>query len=230
MIPCRVYDLDCIPYGEALDLQRRAVDKLQKGSEEDTLFLLEHPHVVTVGRNVANSSLLCDFSSIRAKGIEFEKTDRGGDITYHGPGQLVGYPIFKLETERRDIRRYVQDIESALINTCADFGIEADHHMKYRGVWTRGRKIASVGIRIAKWVTSHGFALNVNSDLSYFALMNPCGIPGCTMTSMQQELGEQLQMTEIKASVIKNLSETFDRVMKPGDKLDEIRVCAECAE
>jgi lipoyl(octanoyl) transferase len=206
-----VHDLRIIPYDDACSLQREAVSRLQGGGAEEALYLLEHPHVVTKGRNASGSTLLATRDLLAKKGVALVDTDRGGDITYHGPGQLVGYPILQLEPARRDIRRYVSDIEEVLIRTLAGFSIAAHRDTAHRGVWLGDRKIASVGIRISRWVTSHGFALNVNTDLSYFSLIVPCGIPGCRMTSMARELGCPVDMDAVKRAVTFAFSDVFGR-------------------
>jgi lipoyl(octanoyl) transferase len=204
-------------------MQRRAVRRLQDGSGGERFYLLEHPHVITNGRNASDGSLLGDPSLLSARGVTFVHTDRGGDVTYHGPGQLVGYPIFKLEQTRRDVRRYALDIETALINTLAGYGIACDRRERYRGVWTNGRKIASIGLRISRWVTSHGFALNVNTDLSFFSLIQPCGIPGCEMTSMERELGSIIDMNDVKQNVTRCFADMFQRNMIQGDGNSDIQ-------
>ncbi len=223
MIRCYVCQLERAPYRAALLLQRRAVEKLQRGPAAETLFLLEHPHVITLGKSAAEASLLRGRASYERSGIAVIETDRGGDATYHGPGQLVGYPILKLEPERRDVRKYAHSLEEVLIRTLADFGITARRHPEYRGVWIQERKIASLGLRISRWVTSHGFALNVNTDISYFSLIRPCGIEGCTMTSMQRELGRSLDMADVRMSVIKRFSEVLGREMITGDFPHEVQ-------
>ncbi len=206
-----VHDLGTIPYEDALGLQRETVRRLQTGGKEEALYLLEHPHVVTRGRNASRSTLLAAPELLAAKGVVLLETDRGGDITYHGPGQLVGYPIVHLEPGRRDIRRYVTDIEEVIIRTLAEFSIVGHRDDVHRGVWIDRRKIASVGIRISRWVTCHGFALNVNTDLSYFSLLVPCGIRNCRMTSMAAELGRSVDITTVKEGVAHAFSRVFDR-------------------
>jgi len=134
-------------------------------------------------------------------------------VTYHGPGQLVGYPILRLETSRRDIRKYVHDLEQVLIDTIGDFGVMGERHPVHRGVWVGDRKIASLGVRISHWVTSHGFALNVATDLTYFSLMNPCGIEGCTMTSLQRELGQDVDPGDVREGITEHFGRIFERVM-----------------
>lgn len=213
MRPCRATYLGTIPYREAFDLQKRRVEHLQNGVGEDALLLLEHPHVLTLGRNADGTALLASEDVLAARGVELAETDRGGDVTYHGPGQLVGYPLLRLEASRHDIRRYVHDLEEVLIRTLADFGITGKRHPVHRGVWVGERKIASVGIRISRWVTCHGFALNVNTDLSYFSLITPCGIDGCEMTSIARETGSPADMNRVIEIVTKHFGEVYDRKM-----------------
>jgi lipoate-protein ligase B len=200
-----------MPYPAAHELQRQTVLALQSGTGEEAFYFVEHPHVVTRGRNASGSTVLASPALLAERGVALVQTDRGGDVTYHGPGQLVGYPILELEPSRRDIRRYVTDIEDVLIRALAEFSITARHHAAHRGVWVDSRKIASVGIRISRWVTSHGFALNVNTDLSYFSLIVPCGIENCTMTSMALELGGPVRMEMVKDSVLRAFSHVFGR-------------------
>jgi len=211
-----VYDLGTVPYEEAFRLQRETVASLQAGRTEEALYLLEHPHVITKGRNASRSTLLASRDHLARRGVALVETDRGGDITYHGPGQLVGYPILQLEPARRDIRRYVTDVEEVLIRTLSAFSIEAHRNEALRGAWVGDRKIASVGIRISRWVTSHGFALNVSTDLSYFSLIVPCGIQNCRMTSMARELGRSVDMREVKSAAIRAFSSVFGRDVLPA--------------
>jgi lipoate-protein ligase B len=164
-----------------------------------------------VCRNATGRAIVADRRSIEARGAKVVATDRGGDVTYHGPGQLVGYPIIRLEPGRRDIRRYVHDLEQVLIDALADLGVEAARHSVHRGVWVREKKIASLGIRISRWVTSHGFALNVSTDLSYFRLMNPCGIEGCTMTSLERECATPVSMPMVRERVTAHFGRVFAR-------------------
>jgi lipoyl(octanoyl) transferase len=201
-------------YDAAFALQKREVERLQRDEGDDVLLFVEHPHVITVGRNADGSALLADRRLLAARGARVVATDRGGDVTYHGPGQLVGYPIVRLEASRRDIRRYVRDLEEVLIRALADFGIFAGRHPEHRGVWVKNRKIASLGIRISRWVTSHGFALNVATDLSYFSLMNPCGISGCTMTSLEAELLAPVAMASVRERVSTRFGDVFERDMR----------------
>ncbi|HET6350368.1 MAG TPA: lipoyl(octanoyl) transferase LipB [Candidatus Krumholzibacteria bacterium] len=210
----RALDLGRVDYDDAFQMQKREVERLQRNEGDDVLLFVEHPHVITVGRNADGSALVADRRLIEARGARVVATDRGGDVTYHGPGQLVGYPILRLEPGRRDIRRYVHDLEAVLIAALADFGISAGRHPEHRGVWVGDRKIASLGIRISRWVTCHGFALNVATDLSYFSLMNPCGIQGCVMTSMTNELGAPVALEAVRARVVAHFGEVFERDMR----------------
>jgi len=210
---CVAIDLGRMEYDDAFALQKREVERLQRGEGDDVLLLVEHPHVITIGRNADGSALVADRRLIEARGARVVATDRGGDVTYHGPGQLVGYPILRLEKSRQDIRRYVHDLEEVLIRALADCGVFAGRHPVHRGVWVKDRKIASLGIRISRWVTCHGFALNVSTDLSYFSLMNPCGIPGCVMTSMETELAATVAMADVRGRVVAHFGAVFDREM-----------------
>jgi lipoate-protein ligase B len=210
---CRAIHLGVVDYDDAFALQKRHVERLQRNEGDDVLIFVEHPHVITVGRNADGRAIVADRRAIEGRGAKVVATDRGGDVTYHGPGQLVGYPIVRLEPGRRDIRRYVHDLEHVLIDTLADFGVDAARHPEHRGVWVEGRKIASLGIRISRWVTSHGFALNVSTDLSYFSLMNPCGIAGCTMTSLEQECAGPVSMAAVRERVTVHFARVFARDM-----------------
>jgi len=205
----RIIDLGTMPYDQAFALQRREVERVQRGGD-DVFLLVEHPHVITAGRNADGSAITADRRLIEARGVQLTECDRGGDVTYHGPGQLVGYPILALEEDRRDIRRYVHDIEAVLIRTLGDFGVGARRHPEHRGAWVGDAKIASVGIRISRWVTSHGFALNVNTDLSFFSLMDPCGIQGCEMTSIARLRGSA-DMASVKHRIVHNFEAVFSR-------------------
>jgi len=187
-----VVALGRMPYGPALELQRDlARRRIAKEIPRDLLLLVEHPPVITLGRGSQVAHLPTPREFLDAQGIEVFEIERGGDVTFHGPGQLVGYPIFDLGGHRRDLHWFLRQMEEALITALAGFGIPGERAAGYTGVWTRGRKIASIGIHVRQWVTWHGFALNVTTDLSYFDLIVPCGIPDVTMTSMQRELAER---------------------------------------
>ena len=182
-------------YGAALELQQQLVAERKEGPIPDQLLLLEHPHVITLGRNGHLENLLAGETVLDRAGIAFYPTDRGGDITYHGPGQLVGYPILDLREWKRDVGAYVRAIEQVIIDTLADFGIAAGRIPKLTGVWVDGRKIAAIGVHLSRWVTSHGFALNVHTDLSYFQYIVPCGLTK-PVTSMAQ-LGVRACLDEV---------------------------------
>ena len=182
-----VRELGRVSYGEALELQRRLAEERIAGSIPDTLLLLEHAPVVTLGRGWRGSSLPVEPDALRRRGIEVHEIERGGDVTYHGPGQLVGYPILDLQRHKPDLHWYLRQLEEVLIAALGDLGIPAERNPGFTGVWTRGRKIASIGIHVRQWVTWHGFALNVTTDLSAFDLIVPCGIPNVVMTSVEIE-------------------------------------------
>lgn len=187
-----VVGLGRLAYAEALSLQRDLAARRIAGTlDHDVLLLVEHPPVVTLGRGFQPQHLPITREALAERGIEVHEIDRGGDVTFHGPGQLVGYPIFDLAGHRRDLHWFLRQMEEALITGLAPLGIPGDRAAGYTGVWTRGRKIASIGIHVRQWVTWHGFALNVTTDLSYFDLIVPCGIPNVEMTSVQRELGER---------------------------------------
>lgn len=187
-----IVGLGRMPYAEALELQRRlAKERIEKRRKNDLLLLVEHPPVITLGRGFRPEHLRTPRALLEARGIEVHEIERGGDVTFHGPGQLVGYPIFDLAEHRPDLHWFLRRLEEALMAALGQFGIEARRREGYTGVWVQDRKIASIGIHVRQWVTWHGFALNVTTDLSYFDLIVPCGIPGVRMTSMQRELGEK---------------------------------------
>jgi lipoyl(octanoyl) transferase len=185
-----VVDLGTLPYATALELQRAAARARISGAvDEDLLLLVEHPPVITLGRSSKQHHLLASPELLASRGVELFEVERGGDVTFHGPGQLVGYPIIDLKRHRRDLHWYLRQVEEALIRGLAPIGIVATRNPGLTGVWTAGRKIASIGVHARDWVTWHGFALNVATDLSYFDLMVPCGIAEVEMTSVVRELG-----------------------------------------
>ncbi len=191
-----VVRLGTMPYGEALELQRTlAAERIVGTIPEDLLLLLEHPPVVTLGRSAKKSHLIASPDYLRSRGVEVFEVERGGDVTFHGPGQLVGYPIFDLRRHRADLHWYLRQVEQSLIDALADYEIPAERNTGFTGVWTRGRKIASIGVHVRDWVTWHGFALNVTTDLSYFDLIVPCGIDGVMMTSVELEVGDSASPT-----------------------------------
>ena len=211
-----VLRLGQVPYGEALRLQAERVELRQRGEGRDLLLLLEHPPVITLGRGADRRNLLFPESELNRRGIEVFETGRGGDVTFHGPGQLVGYPILLLPPERRDLHRLLRDVEEALLSVAADFGIDARRESGLTGVWVGREKLAAIGMRVARWVTSHGFALNVGADLSGFDWIVPCGIRDKGVTSLQRLLGRPVAMEEAAESVERH----FRRVFAPGGRRD----------
>jgi len=184
-----IVNLGTVPYEDALELQRAlARDRISGAIPEDMLLLLEHPPVVTLGRATKQRNLISSEEFLASKGVELFEVERGGDVTFHGPGQLVGYPIIDLKRHRLDLHWYLRQVEQALIDTLAAYSIPAERNVGFTGVWTKGKKIASIGVHARDWVTWHGFALNVTTDLSYFDLIIPCGIDGVTMTSIEREI------------------------------------------
>jgi lipoyl(octanoyl) transferase len=201
-----------VAYEEALELQRHiARDRISGALPQDVLLLVEHPPVVTLGRASREKHLIASPEFLRSKGVELFEVERGGDVTFHGPGQLVGYPIVDLKRHRLDLHWYLRKIEEALINTLADYDIVAERNPSFTGVWTNGRKIASIGVHARDWVTWHGFALNVTTDLSYFDLMVPCGIDGVVMTSIARELGtDDVSMQDVIERTSAKFATAFD--------------------
>ena len=206
---CRVYHLGRLPYRRAWDLQRALVARRKVGEIPDTLLLLEHPPVITLGRNGHRQHLLSSPETLQEQGIEFVETDRGGDITYHGPGQLMGYPILDLSVIRKDVVWYVRTLEEVLIRAAADFGIRAGRREKLTGVWVDGCKLAAIGVRISRWFTSHGFALNVETDLGSFQHIVPCGITACPVTSLRELLGNLADLGQVRERVTQHMGELF---------------------
>jgi lipoyl(octanoyl) transferase len=200
-----------VPYGEALALQRSLVEERRAGRITDTLLFVEHPSVLTLGvrGDGGRSHILATDDTLAACGIEVHETGRGGDITYHGPGQLVGYPIIDLNPGRRDVHRYVRDLETVLIRTAADYGIEAGRVEGLTGVWVGNDKLAAIGVRIARWITSHGFALNVSTDLGHFKLIVPCGISDRGVTSLERLLGRPVDAAEVEIRVSEHFANVF---------------------
>jgi len=192
-------------------LQERSVEDLRTGNAPEQLLLLEHPHVFTLGRGADSANILADQQQLRSNLVEVHETGRGGDVTYHGPGQLVGYPIINLKPDRCDVHRYVRDIEEVLLRTIAEFDVTGTRIAGLTGVWVGNEKIGAIGVRIARWITSHGFALNVNTDLSYFEMIVPCGITDKGVTSLSRLLGRQVDMREVAGLVARYFKEVFQR-------------------
>ena len=203
--------LGLVPYSEALALQRALVEDRRAGRVGDLLLLVEHPHVLTLGvrGDGGRSHILASPDALTARGIQVHETGRGGDITYHGPGQIVGYPIIDLKPDRCDVHRYVRDLEEVMIRTAADFGVPASRVEGLTGVWVGDEKLAAIGVRIARWITSHGFALNVTTDLDYFGLIVPCGIADRGVTSLQRQLGRKVKFEDVESRLSDNFRLTF---------------------
>ena len=211
-----------VTYENGMAMQERLVALRQKEAIADQLLLLEHTPVITLGRGGDPANLLAPAEIIAREGVRFFETTRGGDITYHGPGQLVGYPILHLGEGRRDVRKYVTAIEEVIIRTLADYGIDAHRAGGNRGVWTGNQKIAAIGVRIARWVTSHGFALNLTTDLRHFDFITPCGLPGTGVTSMEKLLGSAPPLEEVQDRLIGHFATVFER--QPLDREHELQL------
>ena len=204
-----IEDLGRRPYGEVLDLQRGMAAERIAGTRPDTLILVEHDPVVTLGRSTKQGHLLADAQLLAARGVELFEIERGGDVTFHGPGQLVGYPIIDLSQHRQDLHWYLRQLEQVLIAALATYGIEGRRQEKFTGVWVGDRKIASIGVHARSWVTWHGFALNVSTDLSYFDLMVPCGIADVAMTSIVKESGVDVPVSDVSKRVVDSFADLF---------------------
>jgi len=201
-----------VPYAEGLELQARLVAERQAGRVPDTLLLLEHDPVFTLGRNARAENVLFPEEALRARGFEVFESGRGGDVTYHGPGQVVGYPILDLAPDRCDVHRYVRDLEEVMIRACADYGVAASRLAGMTGTWVGERKVGAIGVRIARWVTSHGFALNVSTDLAPFSLIVPCGIRGRGVTSLMS-LGRSATVAEVTDRLAIHVAAVFGRAL-----------------
>ena len=205
--------LGTTPYREALALQQELVVERQAGRVPDLLLLLEHPHVITLGVAARRSraNILASADELAGRGVEVQEASRGGDVTYHGPGQLVGYPILDLRPDRCDVHRYVRDLEDVLIATARAFGVAAGRVAGLTGVWVGDRKLAAIGVRLSRWVTSHGFALNVDTDLDYFSLIRPCGIRGRGVASLAALTGRRLSVRDVEPVLIREFAGVFGR-------------------
>jgi len=215
--PLAVRDLGTVPYGRALELQADAVRARRAGEIPDTLVLIEHPHVITLGSGSRPEHVLAGEEERRSRGIELFETGRGGDVTYHGPGQLVVYPILDLKPDRKDLHAYLRALEAVVIRTLARFGIDAWRSDGQTGVWTTGGKIAAIGVRVSSgWITSHGLALNVATDLDYFGTIVPCGIPDRSVTSLARELGRPVAIAEVAPELVHAFASHFGHRLIPA--------------
>jgi lipoyl(octanoyl) transferase len=204
--------LGLVPYADALALQKELVEERRHGRIGDVLLLVEHPHVLTLGvrGDGGRAHILAPAETLASRGVDVHETGRGGDITYHGPGQIVGYPIIDLKPDRCDVHRYVRDLEEVLIRVIAEYGIAGERVQGLTGVWAGGEKVAAIGVRIARWITSHGFALNVSTDLDYFKMIVPCGIADRGVTSLTKLLGRPVDRGEVESLIVQRFSEVFD--------------------
>jgi lipoyl(octanoyl) transferase len=225
MATLEVRRLGLVPYADGLELQRALVEERRAGRIPDTLLLLQHPHVVTVGvKKEGRSHILATPEQLSARGVEVFDTGRGGDVTYHGPGQIVGYPILDLNPDRRDVHKYVRDLEEVMIRVCADYGLTAGRIKGLSGAWipsTRDArsgqvgdaKIGAIGVRISRWITSHGFAFNVTTDVDFFNLIVPCGIDDRGVTSLAQQIGRTPDFAEVEDQFVDHFAAVFDRAV-----------------
>jgi len=205
--------LGLVPYAAGLELQRQLVDDRKADRIPDTLLLLQHPHVLTIGvKKDGRSHILAPPDRLASLGVEVFETGRGGDVTYHGPGQLVGYPIIDLNPDRRDVHKYVRDLEAVMIGVCADYGLEAERVKGFSGAWIGDEKIGAIGVRISRWITSHGFAFNVATDIDFFNLIVPCGIADKGVTSLAAKLGRAPAMTEVEDRFAARFAGVFERI------------------
>jgi lipoyl(octanoyl) transferase len=209
----QVRRLGVVPYVDGLELQRQLVDERKADRIPDTLLLLQHPHVLTIGvKKDGRSHILASPERLQSLGVDVFETGRGGDVTYHGPGQLVGYPIVDLNPDRRDVHRYVRDLEEVMIRVCADYGLAAGRVKGFSGAWIGDEKIGAIGVRISRWITSHGFAFNVATDVDFFNLIVPCGIADKGVTSLASKLGRAVSMDEVEDRFVTRFSDVFERV------------------
>ena len=216
-------DLGLIPYAPACELQRRLVHARKSGEIPDTLLFCQHPHTITLGRNGNRENLRASNHLLQQMNVEFHPTDRGGDITYHGPGQIVGYPVLDLAAHRRDVRWYVEQLEEAMIRATADFGLAAHRSAANHGVWLDStspaphneEKIAALGVHLSRWVTSHGFAYNVSTDLRHFDLIVPCGLADKRATSLERALGRAVSLVEVRERIAAHFAELFRVALAP---------------
>ena len=211
MRPLTIRRLGRIAYGQGLDIQAQLVAERQAGAIPDTLLLLEHDPVFTLGRNAKQENVLFPAQALRARGFDVYESGRGGDVTYHGPGQLVGYPILDLAPDRRDVHRYVRDLEEVMIRTCAAYGLTASRVQGLTGCWLGQDKIGAIGVRIARWVTSHGFAFNVTTDLAPYRLIVPCGIKDRGVTSLERQLDRAVSVDQVMDRLSGPFADVFGR-------------------
>ncbi len=213
-----VHWLGTIPYADGVDLQKRLVEQRKIDAIPDQLLLLEHPPVITLGVKTRDdrSHIIATPQTLEDEGVEVFESGRGGDVTYHGPGQLVGYPILNLRPDRCDVHRYVRDLEQMLIDAVAKFEVVANRTPGLTGIWVGDKKLAAIGVRIARWITSHGFALNVTTKLEHFDLIVPCGITGKGVTSLAQLTGQAIEIQSVIPAVTEAFASVFERTVAPA--------------
>jgi len=210
--PLAVLRAGIVPYAEGLRLQEDLVVRRRAGEIPDTLVLLEHPHVITLGSSSDRAHVLLDDAEREARGVELHEVGRGGSVTYHGPGQLVAYPILDLKPDRKDLHAYLRDLEEVLIRVAAAFGVPARRREGLTGVWTDGGKLAAIGVRVSsQWIASHGSALNVSSDLGFFESIVPCGLAEESVTSLEREVGSAVDLEHVATTLAEQFAEVFDR-------------------
>jgi lipoyl(octanoyl) transferase len=210
-----VRHLGTVPYERAVEVQRALVEERRVGRVPDLLLLLEHPHVITLGARLeaARGHLIASPETLAARGVVVHESGRGGDITYHGPGQIVGYPIMDLRPDRCDVHRYVRDLEEVMIRSAGDFGLNANRVEGLSGAWLGADKLGAIGVRISRWITSHGFAFNVSTDLDFFGLIVPCGITSGGVTSLSRATGRPVDMASAESSLVRHFGEVFERTV-----------------
>jgi lipoyl(octanoyl) transferase len=211
--------LGLVPYDEALAMQRQLVEERRAGRVPDLLLLLQHPAVITLGvkGDGGRANIVAADERLAELGIAVQETGRGGDVTYHGPGQIVGYPILDLKPDRCDVHRYVRDLEEVMIRVCADYGVTAGRIKGLTGTWVGAEKIGAIGVRLSRWITSHGFAFNVSTDLDHFKLIVPCGISDRGVTSLERATGRHLSLSEVEGAVVRRFQEMFERTTTPEE-------------
>ncbi|HCV41934.1 MAG TPA: lipoyl(octanoyl) transferase [Bacteroidetes bacterium] len=214
----RAINLGRTDYKECWDLQQRLLEQRIAGEVEDLLLLTQHNHVYTIGKSGDDNHLLASKDELKSRGVAVYHNDRGGDITYHGPGQLVGYPILDLNNYYLDLHRYLRDIEEVIIRTLVSYGVKGVRDPKHTGVWVGNDKICAIGVKTSRWVTMHGFALNVNTDLTYFSQIVPCGISGKGVTSLALVVGHEIDMNEVSLRLAESFGEVFNAVVSSSDQ------------
>lgn len=217
-------EFESIDYKDAWDLQKNLFSSRYQKEIDDTLLLLEHPHTYTLGKTANRNNLIAENNFLNQNKISVYDIDRGGDITYHGPGQIVGYPIIDLTSWKKDTHKYLRALEEVLIKTCAEYNIIAGRDKDFTGVWVDEKKIAAIGIKVNRWITMHGFAFNVNTDLTLFNGIIPCGIKDKGVTSLQNELGKTIDLNEVKSIILKNFTEVFEYSRVDIKNPDEILI------